>query len=239
MLVSLKKRGFDMARIRTIKPDFWTDEKIVTLSPLARLLFIGLWNFADDEGRMPYSPVRIKLQILPLDHSDLSGEIGELRRANLITVYDIGAETFLQVTNFSKHQKVDKRLPSRHPAPTPNHPESPRITPTEGNGMEEEREKEAQQRAQDSDSFFKKVCDLIERDYPALLFKDMHPVNKWRDEGADFERHVVPVLKDAKRRNLSPSSVAYFTPMVMAAMQPVQKPSQQIPQKPHITKRVL
>ena len=40
-----------MARIRTVKPDIWTDEKFVELSPLARLLFIGLWNFADDEGR--------------------------------------------------------------------------------------------------------------------------------------------------------------------------------------------
>ena len=30
-----------MARIRTIKPDFWTDEKVVELSAFARLLFIG------------------------------------------------------------------------------------------------------------------------------------------------------------------------------------------------------
>lgn len=30
-----------MARIRTIKPDFWTDEKLVKLSMEARLFFIG------------------------------------------------------------------------------------------------------------------------------------------------------------------------------------------------------
>ena len=52
-----------MARIRTIKPDFWSDEKIVELTPWARLLFIGLWNFSDDDGRMPFSPKKIKMLV--------------------------------------------------------------------------------------------------------------------------------------------------------------------------------
>lgn len=34
-----------MARIRTIKPEFWTSEQVMGCAPLARLLFIGLWNF--------------------------------------------------------------------------------------------------------------------------------------------------------------------------------------------------
>ena len=33
-----------------IDPKFWTDDKIMDLEPLARLLFIGIWNFADDNG---------------------------------------------------------------------------------------------------------------------------------------------------------------------------------------------
>jgi len=55
-----------MPRIRTIKPEFWTDDKIVELSFPARLLFIGLWNFCDDWGRMEYKPKSIKLRIFPL-----------------------------------------------------------------------------------------------------------------------------------------------------------------------------
>ena len=43
-------------RIRTIKPDFWTDAKVSKLTYLARLLFIGLWNVADDEGRFKSDP---------------------------------------------------------------------------------------------------------------------------------------------------------------------------------------
>ena len=33
-----------MPKIRAIHPEFWTDEKVVEGSPLARLLFIGMWN---------------------------------------------------------------------------------------------------------------------------------------------------------------------------------------------------
>ena len=41
-----------MARIRSIKPEFWRDEKIATLkNKLAGFFFIGLWNVADDEGK--------------------------------------------------------------------------------------------------------------------------------------------------------------------------------------------
>ena len=131
-----------MARIRTIKPDFWTDEKIVELSPLARLLFIGLWNFADDDGRMPYSTPRIKLQILPADAADISALLGEIRGKSLIDVYVVDDKEYLHICQFSKHQKIDKRTPSKHPNP-PIPTESPRIPPSppdgrEGNGREEE-----------------------------------------------------------------------------------------------------
>ena len=131
-----------MARIRTIKPDFWTDEKIVELSPLARLLFIGLWNFADDDGRMPYSTTRIKLQILPADAADISALLGEIRGKSLIDVYVVDAKEYLHICQFSKHQKIDKRTPSKHPNP-PISAEPLRITPSfpdgrEGKGREEE-----------------------------------------------------------------------------------------------------
>ncbi len=42
--------GVDMARIRTIKPTFWTDEDMADISEAACLLAIGLLNYADDEG---------------------------------------------------------------------------------------------------------------------------------------------------------------------------------------------
>ncbi len=111
-----------MARIRSIKPEFWVDEKVVELSFPARLLFIGLWNFADDDGRMAYSPKKIKMQIFPADNLDLSELFGEIRRASLIDIYTVDNTEYLHIKNFAKHQKVDKRTPSKLPSP-PNFPE--------------------------------------------------------------------------------------------------------------------
>lgn len=132
-----------MARIRSIKPDFWTDEKVVELSAFARLLFIGLWNFADDDGRMVYSPKKIKMQIFPSDNLDISELFGEIRRESLIDIYLVDDIEYLQVVGFAKHQKIDKRTPSKFPDKnqiTPNPPELPRIPTTdmEGKGREED-----------------------------------------------------------------------------------------------------
>jgi hypothetical protein len=43
-----------VARIRTIKPEFFTSEDIVSLPPLTRLLYIALWCEADKEGRLAW-----------------------------------------------------------------------------------------------------------------------------------------------------------------------------------------
>lgn len=51
---SIRRRGRVMARIRTIKPEFFTSEDIVSLSPLARLFYVSLWCEADREGRLDW-----------------------------------------------------------------------------------------------------------------------------------------------------------------------------------------
>ncbi len=134
-----------MTRIRTIKPEFWTDEKVVELSAFARLLFIGLWNFCDDEGRMVYSPKRLKMQIFPADALDVTALFAELAAGGLVQRYAVDETEYLVVRGFAKHQKIDKRSPSRLPLPptfaeSPRLPSSPaeslRIPPPEGNGRE-------------------------------------------------------------------------------------------------------
>lgn len=104
-----------MARIRTIKPEFWTSEQIVACSPMARLLFIGLWNFCDDGGRIPFSPQNLKMRIFPGDDissENVRGLIGELSsndRGNpLVVIYDIEGKQYLQVTGWDKHQRIER-----------------------------------------------------------------------------------------------------------------------------------
>lgn len=137
-----------MAGIRTIKPDFWTDEKIVELSPWARLFFIGLWNFCDYEGRMSYSEKRLKMQIFPADSIDVAPLCAELRRTALITVYEISGETYLVVNQFKKHQKIDSRRLSKLPPPPKISAENDDLRRTAPNPSairerEREREREA------------------------------------------------------------------------------------------------
>ena len=124
-----------MALIRTIKPDFWVDEKIVELSMEARLLFIGLWNLVDNSGRMEYRPKKIKMQIFPADSLQIPPLIGELQREKLVVVYTVDKQEFLSVLNFTKHQKIDKRYPSKCPDP-PSPANSPQRNGMEWNGME-------------------------------------------------------------------------------------------------------
>lgn len=55
-----------MARIRTIKPEFWEDENLANISPQALLLFIGIKNFADDKGVIRANDMLIKSKVFPV-----------------------------------------------------------------------------------------------------------------------------------------------------------------------------
>jgi hypothetical protein len=97
-----------VARIRTVKPEFWVDEKVVELTFGARLLFIGLWSFADDQGYVDYSPKRIRMQVFPGDQVDIEALIGELLAAGVVRAYESPVGPVLHVANWARHQRVDK-----------------------------------------------------------------------------------------------------------------------------------
>jgi len=107
-----------MARIRTIKPEFWTSEQVVECSPIARLLFVGMWNFCDDGGNHPASAKTLKMQIFPGDDiaaSQIESYISELLSSGLLSEYTAEGRKYWHVTGW-KHQKIDR--PSyKHPRP--------------------------------------------------------------------------------------------------------------------------
>lgn len=109
-----------MARIRSIKPEFWSHEKTMNCSRDARLLFIGMWNFADDAGRLSNSAKTIKAQVFPGD-DDVASEnirrwIVELSSNDLLREYESEGRAYLQITGWH-HQKIDRPKPSKIPAP--------------------------------------------------------------------------------------------------------------------------
>ncbi len=108
-----------MARIRSIKTEFWTSEQIVSCTITARLLFIGMWTFCDDNGIHPASVTRLKLQVFPADsisNSELQNLIDELVRADLLIEYQAGINRYWQVTGWAKHQRIEKPT-FKHPTP--------------------------------------------------------------------------------------------------------------------------
>jgi hypothetical protein len=108
-----------MARIRSIKPEFWTSPQIVACSLPARLVFIGLLNFCDDNGIHPASVSRLRMQVFPEDaigDDAIRSLVSELVRSGLVATYQFGDESFWMVTGWSRHQKIDKPT-YRHPIP--------------------------------------------------------------------------------------------------------------------------
>lgn len=95
-----------MARIRTIKPDFFTSEDIVSLSPLARLLYIALWCEADREGRFTWRPATFKLRYFPGDKVSIEKLGRELTDRSLVVQYGNG---LAYIPTFLSHQHVNPR----------------------------------------------------------------------------------------------------------------------------------
>ena len=95
-----------MARIRTIKPEFFTSEDIVSLSPLARLLYIALWCEADKAGRMVWKPRTFKLRYMPGDNCDVEALCAEIVGAGLVVLYGDGLAV---IPRFSRHQHINPR----------------------------------------------------------------------------------------------------------------------------------
>lgn len=99
-----------MARIRTVKPEFWTSEQVTDCSPIARLLFIGMWNFCDDGGNHPASVKTLKMLIFPSDDitiPQIQSMIDELVTTGLLVQYTDNNKNFWHVTGWG-HQKIEK-----------------------------------------------------------------------------------------------------------------------------------
>lgn len=113
-------------RIRSIKPEFWTDKRVASWDVFTRLFFIGLWSAADDHGRGSAEPARLAAELFPYDLSrdpsetlaNVSRALATLSECGRIVIYCVGDECFFEVANWTRHQRVDKpgksRIPTRN-----------------------------------------------------------------------------------------------------------------------------
>lgn len=113
-----------MARIRSIKPEFWTDDLIGSLARDYRLLFVATWNLADDEGLLRWSAPYLKGAVFPYDDdisvADVEKGMNALTASGMIYPYLGGKaqQKLAFIVNFHKHQKINRPSPSKLPPPS-------------------------------------------------------------------------------------------------------------------------
>ncbi len=135
-LATTAPMGDELARIRSVKPEFWSDRKLARQhSRDARLLYMALWNQADEHGRLLGDPRWIKGNCLPYDDDiDLDAIerlLGELIASGRVRRYVVDDDPYLFLPMLAKHQRLEAaKVPSRLPDP-PDQEIQPEDTPPE------------------------------------------------------------------------------------------------------------
>lgn len=133
-----------MARKRMISPEIWENEDFGALSPLAKLLFIGMISLADDDGKGIASPQLLKSNLFPFDEklrsTDIDKTLDEIgnymstkssaeevadayrplnERGSRLSIhfYKVEGKRYYKFTNWSKWQSINRPSPSRLPDP--------------------------------------------------------------------------------------------------------------------------
>lgn len=107
-----------MARIRSIKPEFWTNSTTGRLTGAATKLYLGLHNHADDYGVIRYDEDELRVRILPYERASniIEKAVRELEQAGaadnpsgfgLVVRFTVDHKEYIWLTYFTRHQKVD------------------------------------------------------------------------------------------------------------------------------------
>lgn len=97
-----------MARIRSLHPGLFTDDRYMALSLAARELLKGIWCEADDQGVFEWRPLTLKARIMPADAVDVAEILGELVAGNFVTRFENDCRSFGVVRNFRRFQRPKK-----------------------------------------------------------------------------------------------------------------------------------
>lgn len=114
-----------MARIRTIKPDFFRhgdlfDAEKESKLPL-RIAYIGLWTVCDREGRFKWKPRDLKVDCLPFDDVDFSRVLDALETRGFVVKYAVDGKEYGVIPSFTAHQIINnKESVSQLPEPNEN-----------------------------------------------------------------------------------------------------------------------
>lgn len=109
-------------RKRTLSPNFFKDEALLSLEPYDRLLFAGLFCYCDRAGRVLDRPIELKIRIFPADNVDVDAGLNRLAKKGLLRRYKIGKlrAIALKEERWREIQNIHPNEPeSAIPAPPP------------------------------------------------------------------------------------------------------------------------
>lgn len=136
-----------MARIRTIKPEFFRHEELFEAEKASglplRIAFAGMFTVCDRDGRFKWQPRVLKLDVMPFDDVDFAAVLDALADHGFIEKYSVDGCTYGHIPSWSKHQHVNQREPeSTIPAPDEDSARTCKNIPArvEGKGRGGERE---------------------------------------------------------------------------------------------------
>ena len=112
-----------MARIRSLKPEFFSSPSMAKVDIVTRYFFEGLWMVADDYGRGIANAKTLNGDIFPSDdwpNSQIEDMLHTLasEAVGCLLLYVVGEQGYFQVINWEKHQKIDHPSLSRVPSPS-------------------------------------------------------------------------------------------------------------------------
>lgn len=110
-----------MAERRMISKSISISEKVNSLSLFGRLLYTWMIPHADDFGRLPGSPTKIKALVIPMFEEtvkDVESALKDMSACGLILWYTVNGDKYIQINNFEEHQTgLHKRTASKYPDP--------------------------------------------------------------------------------------------------------------------------
>lgn len=197
-----------MPRARQISPEFWTSEAVVDCAPMTRLLLLGLANFADDFGVLPLRPRTVRLQVFPgdaIDDDQVRAMLDALTARGLLRRYAVDGVDYLAIVDWAVHQRVGRHARRRYPADpaTVGHEgvveEGLAVAPIPLDHSEPQQSPVSDDAAPDA-VWLTAVEAALRRvwggDLPADLAR--HAL-RWRAEGRDLVRDIVPAVERAAR----------------------------------------
>ena len=95
-----------MARKRYISPQFFEDEDMAQQPEAFQLAFIGLWCYADRDGRLEDRPKRLKTRIAPYSPIDMEQALTALARGGFIIRYLADGRAYIAIkpSSWAKYQ---------------------------------------------------------------------------------------------------------------------------------------